>query len=214
MNKIAMLSKLQQEKLVAVIRGKNEEQVLKTVEAVHKGGINFLEITFTIPRAQEIIAKLTDAYAGDEDIVIGAGTCLDIVSARLAISAGAQFVVCPHFNREIVMLCNQYCIPVFPGATTVKDMLECLSYGAGIIKLFPGDVMGPSAIKAFKGPLPQAEFMPTGGVTVDNLHQWLASGAIAVGTGSSLTKGAASNDFDAVTAEAQKFVQAVQSYGK
>ena len=214
MDSTGMLMKLRQEKVVAVIRGKNEEEVLKTVDAVLAGGVNFLEITFTIPNAQNIIAKLAEKYREEEEVVIGAGTCLDIVTARMAISAGAQFVVCPHFDKEIMKLCNSYRLPVFPGATTVTDMLECLKYGAPVIKLFPGDTFGPSAIKAFKGPLPQADFMPTGGVSVENIHQWLDNGAIAVGAGSVLTKGAQTGDFEQVTEVAKKFVEAVKNYGE
>lgn len=213
MDNAELLFKLKQEKVVAVIRGNNEEEVMKTVEAVYAGGIKFLEITFTIPNAQIIIAKLAEKYS-NEDVIIGAGSCLDVVTARMAISAGAKFVVCPHFDKEIMKLCNSYRIPIFPGATTVTDMLECLKYGADVIKLFPGDIFGPSAIKAFKGPLPQADFMPTGGVSLENLHQWLDNGAVAVGTGSVLTKGAQTGDFEQVTAEARKFVDAVKAYGQ
>lgn len=214
MDKTEMLLKLRLEKLVAVIRGKDAEQVLQIVEAVRRGGIHFMEITFTVPRAQDIIATLVQKYAEDEEVVIGAGTCLDAISARLAILAGAKFVVSPHFDADIMMLCNSYRIPVFPGATTAKDMVSCLRYGADIIKLFPGDTLGPSAIKSFKGPLPQADFMPTGGVSVETLYDWLDHGAVAVGTGSSLTRGAASGDYEAVTREAERFVKAVRQYGK
>lgn len=130
----------------------------------------------------------------------------------MAISAGAQFIVCPHLDTEIMKLCNSYRVPCFPGAANVKDMLECLRYGAEVIKLFPGDTFGPKAVKAFKGPLPQADFMPTGGVNAANLTEWLDNGAVAVGTGGSLTKGAAAGDFDAVRLEAEKLVNIVRAY--
>ncbi|RBP67327.1 2-keto-3-deoxy-phosphogluconate aldolase [Alkalibaculum bacchi] len=209
MNKAELMVKLKEEKLVAVIRGSNEEEVIKTVEAVYKGGIKFIELTFTVPNAPKVIESLVSKFKG-EDIVIGAGTCMDLVSARLAILAGAQFVVSPHLDEEIIKLCNSYCIPVFPGATTVKDMVACLSLGASVIKLFPGDIFGPKAIKAFKGPLPQAEFMPTGGVSLDNVREWLDHGAYAVGVGSVLTKGAKTGDFKQVEEDARKFVEAVK----
>ena len=212
MDKTSLLAELKKQKLVAVIRGQNEEEVTKIVDALYRGGIHFMEITYTIPQAEQIIAHLQSSYASCEDIIIGAGTCLDIVAARMAISAGAQFVVSPHLDTEIMKLCNSYRIPCFPGASTVKDALECLRYGAEVIKLFPGDTFGPKAIKALKGPLPQADFMPTGGVNADNLREWLDHGAVAVGTGSSLTKGAASGDFEAVYAEAQKLVSIVHAY--
>ncbi|MEF9920162.1 MAG: bifunctional 2-keto-4-hydroxyglutarate aldolase/2-keto-3-deoxy-6-phosphogluconate aldolase [Erysipelotrichaceae bacterium] len=212
MNKSDLLVKLKDNKIVAVIRGDNEEQVMKIVEAVYRGGIKFMEITFTIPNAEIVIAHLSEKYKNNDDIIIGAGTCLDIVAARMAISSGAKFVVCPHFDKEIMKLCNTYRISCFPGATTVKDMLECLKYGADVIKLFPGDTFGPKAIKSFKGPLPQADFMPTGGVSVANIKEWLANGAISVGTGGSLTKGAATGDYNQVSEEAAKLVGLVKEY--
>ncbi len=214
MLKAEIIMKLKAEKLVAVIRGKGEAEVLKTAAAVVAGGIHFLEITFTIPKAEQIIAKLADSYKENNDVIIGAGTCLDVMTARLAISAGAQFIVSPHFDKEILKLGNSYCIPVLPGAATVREMLDCLKYGAEIIKLFPGDLAGPKAIKSFKGPLPQADFMPTGGVTCENVHEWLENGAIAVGTGSSLTRGVITGDFKSVQLEAEKFVAAVRDYEK
>lgn len=212
MNKFELMLKLKKQKIVAVIRGDNEDQVTKIVEAVYQGGIKFMEITFTIPRAEQIIASLNEKYKTNEDIVVGAGTCLDIVSARMAISSGAKFVVCPHLNTEIMKLCNSYRIPCFPGATTVKDMVDCLQYGAEVIKLFPGDSFHPSAIKSFKGPLPQADFMPTGGVSADNIKDWLRNGAVAVGTGGSLTKGAKNNNYEEIVSEAKKLVSLVNEY--
>lgn len=212
MEKSKLMLRLQEEKIVAVIRGNDGKQVENIVDAVYKGGIRFMEITFTIPNAQIVIAHLAEKYKDNKDIVIGAGTCLDIVSARMAISAGAKFVVSPHFDKEIMMLCNRYCIPCFPGAATVKEMLECLRYGSEVIKLFPGDTFGPKAIKAFHGPLPQAMFMPTGGVSAENIKEWFENGAVAVGTGGSLTKGANTGDFERVTKEARKLVGLVKEY--
>lgn len=212
MDKNLLMMKLRDEKLVAVIRGKSKEEVLKIVEAVYSGGIKFMEITFTVPEADKIISELSHKYKDNDDIVIGAGTCLDAVSARLAILSGAKFVVSPHLDVEIMKLCNSYRIPCFAGATTVKDMVEALKYGAEVIKLFPADTYGPKGIKSFKGPLPQAEFMPTGGVSCDNIKDWLRNGAIAVGTGGSLTKGAETNDFELVKAEAEKLVCKVKEY--
>lgn len=212
MKKSMIMNKLMDEKLVAVVRGKDEEEVVKMVEAIVSGGINLIEITFTIPNAADIIKSLSLKYKGDENVVIGAGTCLDTSTARLAILNGAQFVVSPHFDKEIIKLCNTYGVPILPGATTVRDIVECMKYGAEVIKLFPGDLFGPSSVKSFKGPLPHAEFMPTGGVSAANLREWLDNGAIAVGTGGSLTKGAATNDFDAITQEAKKLVSIVRKF--
>lgn len=212
MKKYELIQKLGQKKLVAVVRGDNQEQVEKTIEAVIEGGINFIEVTFTIPNAAKIIADLAQKYRANKDIVIGAGTCLDVVTARVAILAGAQFVVSPHLDKEISLLCNSYAIPCFSGGSSVKDILDCLRYGADVVKLFPGELSGPKAIKAFKGPLPQAEFMPTGGVSLDNLNEWLDAGAFAVGLGGSLTKGAKTGDYDKVRETAKELVQKVADY--
>lgn len=212
MDKNSLMLKLRNEKLIAVIRGNSKEEVMKIVEAVYSGGIKFMEITFTIPQANVIIGELSEKYKDNNDIIIGAGTCIDSISARIAILAGAKFIVSPHLDVEILKLCNSYKIPCFSGATTVKDMVEALKYGAEVIKLFPADTYGPKGIKSFKGPLPQAEFMPTGGVSCENVKEWLKNGAIAVGTGGNLTKGAATNDFEAVKREAEKLVNVVMEY--
>ncbi|WP_286209193.1 bifunctional 2-keto-4-hydroxyglutarate aldolase/2-keto-3-deoxy-6-phosphogluconate aldolase [Dubosiella newyorkensis] len=212
MGKLETIQTLKAEKLVAVIRGANFEEVNQMVDAIYKGGIHLMEITFTIPQADQVIAKIKEANADKVDMVVGAGTVMDIVSARLAILAGAAFIVCPHFDKEIIKLCNLYQVPCFPGAVSVKEIADALQYGADIIKLFPGELYGPKAIKAFHGPLPQAQFMPTGGVSAENLKDWLDQGAIAVGLGGSLTKGAKTGDFKAVEAEAKKLVEIVRSY--
>nr|WP_304968504.1 bifunctional 2-keto-4-hydroxyglutarate aldolase/2-keto-3-deoxy-6-phosphogluconate aldolase [uncultured Dubosiella sp.] len=212
MGKLETIQTLKKEKLVAVIRGAGFEEVNKMVDAIYKGGIHLMEITFTIPHAEQVIAKIKEANQDKPDMVVGAGTVLDIVSARLAILAGADFVVCPHFDKDIMKLCNLYQIPCFPGAVTVKEIADALQYGADIIKLFPGELYGAKAIKAFHGPLPQAQFMPTGGVSADNLKDWLDQGAVAVGLGGSLTKGAKTGDFDAVTNEAKKLVEIIAGY--
>lgn len=212
MSKTSIIEQFKREKLVAVVRGESEEQVSKTVDAIIDGGIHIIEITYTIPDASTIIANLVKKYEDDENVIIGAGTCLDPITARDAILHGAKFVVSPHFDKEIMKIANLYAVPVMPGATTVVDMVECMKYGASIIKLFPGDNFGPSSIKSFKGPLPQAEFMPTGGVSAENLKDWLENGVISVGTGGSLTGGAKTGDYHKVTSEAQKLVSIVRDF--
>lgn len=215
MDKIEIIQKLGKEKLVAVIRAESTEQGLKVVEAVKNGGIKFLEVTLTVPGAIDIIKELTTRYQ-DEDVIIGAGTVLDSETARMAILAGAQFVVSPCLDLELVRLCNRYRIPVLPGAQTIKEIIVGLEVGADVIKVFPGDAYapGPGIIKSFKGPIPQGLFMPTGGVSLANIKDWLEAGAYAVGTGSSLTAGAKTGNYEAVTEEAKKFVKEVQSYGQ
>ena len=142
-------------------------------------------------------------------MIIGAGTVLDAITARIAILEGAQFIVSPAFDAETIKLCHRYQIAVMPGTTTLSGVIEAMEAGADIIKIFPGELAGPAMIRAIHGPLPQAVLMPTGGVTPDNAGAWLNAGCIAVGAGGSLTKGADNNDFAAVTEQAKKFVQAI-----
>ncbi|WP_406543457.1 bifunctional 4-hydroxy-2-oxoglutarate aldolase/2-dehydro-3-deoxy-phosphogluconate aldolase [Clostridium ljungdahlii] len=209
MNRVRTIMKLAQQGVVAVIRADSKEQGLKIVDAVKKGGIKMLEITMTVPGAIDIIKELAEHYK-NEDVVIGAGTVLDAETARACILAGAKYIVSPSFNADVIKLCNRYRILVMPGAMTVKEAVEGLEAGAEIIKIFPGSVFGPQIIKAFKGPIPQGNFMPTGGVNLGNVKEWIKSGAIAVGTGGDLTKGTKTGDYELVTETAKKFVQAVK----
>jgi len=198
------------EGVVAVIRAESKEQGLKIVEAVKQGGIKSLEVTMTVPGAVDIIKELTEHYK-NEDVIIGAGTVLDPETARACILAGAKYIVSPSINPETIKLCNRYRIPVMPGVMTVREAVEAMELGAEIIKVFPGNVFGPEIIKSFKGPIPQGNFMPTGGVNLSNIKDWIKAGAVAVGTGGDLTKGAKTGDFAQVTETAKAFVDAVKS---
>jgi len=210
MDKLDIIAKLKEEKVVAVVRAESKEQGEKIIDSIVKGGINFIEITMTVPGAVDIIKELSEKYKSNPDVVIGAGTVLDPETARMVILAGAKYVVSPSFNPETVKMCNRYRVPVMPGIMTVKEAVEALELGVDILKVFPGNAFGPSIIKAFKGPLPQACFMPTGGVSVENAHEWIKNGAIAVGTGSNLTAGAKTGDYESITKIASDFVNAVK----
>lgn len=214
MDKIQVITKLKEEKLVAVVRAESKEQGEKIIDAIVKGGINFIEITMTVPGAIDIIKELTKKYENNKEIVIGAGTVLDPETARMAILAGAKYIVSPSLNADTIKMCNRYRIAVMPGIMTVKEAVEALELGVDVLKVFPGNAFGPSIIKAFKGPLPQANFMPTGGVAIDNVDKWLASGAVALGTGSNLTVGAKTGDYELITKTAKEFVEAVKKYSK
>ncbi len=216
MKKEQVLSKMKKDCLVAVVRAKSLEQGEKVVDAIIAGGINFIEITMTMDEGNpiEFIAKMSEKYSANEDVVIGAGTVLDPETARAAILAGANYVVSPGLNVETIKLCNRYRVPMLPGVMTPTEAITALECGCDIIKIFPGNIMGPAAISSFKGPLPQGDFMPSGGVDVDNVDKWIKAGAYAVGTGSSLTKGANTGDFAAVTAKAKEFVEAVAAARK
>lgn len=208
MQRIKIIQKLADEGIVAVIRAESKEQGLKIVEAVKQGGIKMLEVTMTVPGAVDIIKELTEHYK-NEDVVIGAGTVLDPETARACILAGARYVVSPSLNLDTIKLCNRYRVPVMPGIMNVRDAIEALEAGAEILKVFPGSAFGPEIIGAFKGPIPQGNFMPTGGVNLNNIKDWIKAGSIAVGTGGDLTKGAKTGDYALVTETARKFVEAV-----
>lgn len=211
MDKIEILSRLKKEKIVAVVRAENKEQGEKIIDSIVKGGINFIEITMTVPGAIDIIKELSIKYETNPDVVIGAGTVLDPETARMTILAGAKYVVSPSLNPETIKMCNRYRVPVIPGIMTVKEAVEALELGVDVLKVFPGNAFGPSIIKALKGPLPQAQFMPTGGVSVENTAEWIKNGAIAIGTGSNLTAGAKTGNYEEITKIAKEFVQAVKN---
>ena len=209
MKKEEVILNMKKECLVAVVRAENKEQGEKIIDAIIAGGINFIEITMTVPGAVDIIKAMCEKYASNKNVVIGAGTVLDPETARAVILAGAQYVVSPGLNPATITLCNRYRIPMLPGVLTPTEAIQALELGCDVIKIFPGNLVGPSAISSFKGPLPQGEFMPSGGVDVPNVADWIKAGACAVGTGSSLTKGASTGNYQAITAKAQEFVTAV-----
>ena len=165
--KLTTLKKITDVGVVAVVRAESAEQAIKIAEACREGGIPAIEITFTVPYADEVIRELSKAYKNGE-MIVGAGTVLDSETARVAILAGAQYIVSPCLDEETIKLCNRYQIPVMPGCVTIKEMVTAMELGADIIKVFPGELVGSSYIKAVKGPLPQAPLMPTGGVSLEN----------------------------------------------
>lgn len=211
MKKEQVLARLKEDCLVAVVRAKNLEQGEKVIDSIVAGGINFIEICMTVDEGSpiDLIANMVEKYKDNDKVVIGAGTVLDPETARMAIMAGANYVVSPGLNLETIKMCNRYRVPMLPGVMTQTEAIAAMDAGCDVIKIFPGNIVGPAAISSFKGPLPQGEFMPSGGVDVDNVDKWIKAGAYAVGTGSSLTKGAKTGDFAAVTAKAKEFVDAV-----
>ena len=209
MRREEVLRKIKEAGVVAVVRGDSKEQGLKIVEAAIKGGIKVMELTMTVPNPVEFLREVAEKYR-DTDIIVGAGTVLDAETARACILAGAEFIVSPSLDIDTLKLCNRYKVCVMPGVMTVKDAITAMEYGVDVVKIFPANLYGPSVIKSFKGPLPQGDFMPTGGVTVENLHEWFEAGAV-VGTGGSLTKGAKTGDYDAVEKEAKRFIDAYKA---
>jgi len=205
MDKVARLTKLQKSGVIAVVRGASKEEAFKASQAIIEGGITGIELTFTVPEAAAVIAELTETYRDQHDVVIGAGTVLDAVTARLAIMAGAEYVVSPTFDQATAEMCNLYQVPYLPGCMTISEMKEALKAGADIIKLFPGSAYGPSIISAFKAPLPQLNIMPTGGVSLANMAEWFDAGVVAVGVGGNLLAPAVTGDFAAVTEVAKQY---------
>lgn len=208
MLKIEVLSKIISSGLVAVIRAENSEQAARIAEASASGGVAALEITFTVPGAAGVIEHL--AKKRSTDILLGAGTVLDPETARVAILAGAQFVVSPALNPETARLCNRYQVPYMPGAATIGEVIAAMECGADIVKVFPGEILGPAFVKAVKGPLPQAQLMPTGGVSLENVPQWIQAGSVAIGVGGNLTAGAKTGDYDSITHIARQFVEKIK----
>ena len=196
--------------LVAVVRATSGEQAIRISEACIEGGVVAVELTFTVPFAHEIINTLAKRYQSGE-VIIGAGTVLDPETARIAMLSGAQYIVSPHFNPDTMKLCNRYRVPVMPGVVTPREAIEALEAGADILKVFPGELFGPKAIKALKGPIPQGRYMPTGGVSVDNVGEWIKAGAVAVGAGSSLTAGAKTGEYEKITSTARVFLENIRA---
>lgn len=206
--KLDILQRLTSTGLVAVVRAENAEQAIRISEATLAGGCPAIEVTFTVPGAHKVIEALAERYKPSE-LILGAGTVLDPETARIAILSGATYVVSPSLNVDTVRLCNRYQVPIMPGAMSIRDVIEAMEVGADIIKLFPGEAFGPGFIKSIKGPLPQAPLMPTGGVDVGNVHEWIKAGAVAVGAGSSLIGGAKTGDYASITRIAQEFIEKI-----
>ncbi len=213
MKKTEILEMLVESGVVAVIRAENQDQATQIAEACALGSVAALEITFTVPGAKEVIEHL--ARKASHQILLGAGTVLDPETARIAILAGAQFIVSPALNPETARLCNRYQVPYLPGAATIREVIEAMECGADIVKIFPGEILGPAFVKAVKAPLPQAQLMPTGGVDLDNVADWIKAGACAVGVGGNLTAGAKTGDYASITNLALQFVARIkQARGK
>jgi 2-dehydro-3-deoxyphosphogluconate aldolase/(4S)-4-hydroxy-2-oxoglutarate aldolase len=209
MDKEIVLTKIAECGLVAVVRAESSQQAIKITEACVAAGVAGIEITYTVPGATEVIKDCAQNFNNGE-IIIGAGTVLDPETARAAILAGAQYIVSPSLNVETVKLCNRYRVPVMPGAMTVKEVVEAMETGADIVKVFPGELFGPRFIKAVKGPIPHAKLMPTGGVGLDNVHEWIKAGAVAVGVGGKLTGGAKKGDYASITGIAKEFIAKIK----
>ncbi|MEK5233800.1 bifunctional 2-keto-4-hydroxyglutarate aldolase/2-keto-3-deoxy-6-phosphogluconate aldolase [Lysinibacillus sp. FSL K6-0232] len=202
MQKIEILKALSAAKVVAVVRGNSPEEAIEISKGAIEGGIQAIELTYTTPFIEDTFKALRNS-----DALIGAGTVLDAETARHAILNGAKFVVSPSYNADIALICNRYSIPYLPGCMTIKEMVTALEGGSDIIKLFPASQFEPSFIKSVKGPLPNVTIMPTGGVGLANMGEWLEAGAVAVGVGSDLNKAYAKDGYAGVVERAKAYIE-------
>ncbi|MGM0898289.1 MAG: bifunctional 2-keto-4-hydroxyglutarate aldolase/2-keto-3-deoxy-6-phosphogluconate aldolase [Bacillota bacterium] len=205
MLKHKILASITDTKVVAVIRGSSAEEAVELSKAALEGGIRAIELTYTTPQVQKAFEALQDV-----DVLLGAGSVLDAETARHAILSGAKFIVSPHFDETIAPVCNRYGIPYLPGCMTIREMVKALEAGCEVIKLFPANNFTPSFIKSVNGPLPHVRIMPTGGINLDNIQDWLAAGAVAAGIGSDLNKAYAAGGYTAAVELSRKYVEKIE----
>ncbi|KTT79931.1 2-dehydro-3-deoxyphosphogluconate aldolase [Mammaliicoccus sciuri] len=178
------LQTIQETKLIAILRNAKPNDILPIVETLYKAGIRAIEVTMNSPKALESIELISNEMKGK--VVVGAGTVLDAESARLAILSGATFILSPTVDKETIRMSKKYGAVSIPGAMTPTEILEAYEYGGDIIKVFPTTSLGPEYIKDLQGPLPHIPLLPTGGVSIDNVTDFIKVGAVGVGLGSAL----------------------------
>lgn len=197
--------------IIAVIRAQNADEAVKIARAVCEGGIVPIEITLTVPDAFAVMEEVRRSLG--QRILLGAGTVLDAEGARRAIRAGAEFLVSPMLNPDMIRLCRKNGKVAIPGAFTPTEIVTAWKGGADIVKIFPASVGGPELIKDLRGPFPQIKFLPTGGVTLDNAGQFIKAGAVAVAVGGNIIdkKAVSLGKFDVITENSRKFLEAVKN---
>lgn len=187
MQKNEIVSKIAKTKVMAVVRINSLERGCEIVEGCLAGGVDVMEVSYTSPEASDYIKQLSEKYP---DMLVGAGTVLDSETARMAITAGAKFIIAPNFSKDVALLCNRYQIPYCPGCTSYSEMVTGLEYGASFIKCFPiSNFYGPEMAKVLKTPLPFMPILVSGGINLNNIEEWLKNGADCLAIGSLLTKG-------------------------
>jgi 2-dehydro-3-deoxyphosphogluconate aldolase / (4S)-4-hydroxy-2-oxoglutarate aldolase len=212
MSGLKSLQRVLDHKIVAVIRADNGELLVDVAESLLAGGVEVMEVTFTVPRATRVLEKVADRIGSR--ILLGAGTVLDTETCRAALLAGAEFIVSPAVNVEVIELCKRYSKPVMPGALTPTEVVTAWQAGADIVKIFPSEITGPKYLKALHGPLPHVRLMPTGGVNLETATEFLRCGACALGVGSSLVdpKVVAAGDLKKIESLARQYVQIVKDF--
>ena len=209
LKKYDVLKKVYEEKIVGIIRVDSFEKAEKSFDALYEGGLSVVELTFTIPYAHTVLEQVTKKYKGK--MLIGAGTILDTETARLAILSGAEFLVTPTLNIEVIKLANRYGIPCMTGVNTPTEALTALEAGVDVVKLFPATNFKPSTIKDLKGPLPNIAVMPTGGISKANIKEWINAGAFACGVGGELMAGVKTGDYELITKTAKEFIEIIKA---
>lgn len=212
MSREATVQKIADTGIVAVIRADNGEQLADVTEALVAGGVTAIEVTFTVPKAHKVLEYVADRF-GDQ-IQLGAGTVLDAETARIAILAGAEFIVSPIVDLPTIEISHRYDKAMMPGALTPTEVVRAWQAGADVVKIFPSDLTGPSYLKSLKGPLPQVRMMPTGGVNLDTAETFLKAGACALGVGGSLVEKSAlaSGNMDRIRDLAGQYVEIVRQF--
>ena len=213
-DKKVVLQRIKESGLLAVIRGPSKALTVQTVEALIAGGVIGIEITYSTPEAEAVVASLDQKY-GDA-ILLGMGTLTRPEQAVTAKSAGAKFLVSPICESDLVKAMVDSGLVSMAGALTPTEIYLAHGLGIDVVKVFPGSLTGPSYLKAIHGPLPEIELMPTGGVSKENIHEWFAAGAFAVGAGSALCPKnlVLEGKFDEITKRAEDFMAVVKSSRK
>lgn len=194
--------------LVAIIRGTKKQELLPLVDALREGGVQAVEVTCNTPGALEMTGELRVRFG--KELLVGAGTVLDQETARLAILAGAQFLISPHLSKEVVEAGNLYGTPVIPGVMTPTEIARALKWGAPVVKVFPAAALGTGYFAGISGSLPQARLMAVGGVSLANAGDFLRAGAIALGVGGDLVRAAREGGYRDVTAKAREYLRIIQ----
>src|SRR5436190_7819149 len=210
MSKETQLRQILEAGIVAVVRSPDSQQLVEVARALADGGVSVVEITMSVPDALDVLRQVRKAL-GDR-VLLGAGTVLDPETARAVLLAGAEYVVAPTVNLEVIRLCQRYDKLVMPGAFTPTEILSAWEAGADIVKVFPAGVVGPAVFKALRGPLPQIRLMPTGGVDLNTAADFLKAGACCLGVGGQLVepKAVAERNFDRIRELARQYVSIVK----
>jgi 2-dehydro-3-deoxyphosphogluconate aldolase/(4S)-4-hydroxy-2-oxoglutarate aldolase len=210
MSKQSDLSRVLDAGIVAVVRSPDSSQLVEVCRALADGGVHVVEITMTVPDALDVVRAVRKAL-GDR-VLLGAGTILDPETGRAALLAGAEYLVAPTLNLDVIRLCARYDKLVMPGCFTPTEILTAWEAGADIIKVFPADVVGPAFFRAMRGPLPQIRLMPTGGVDLNTAADFLRAGACCLGVGGQLVepKAVAARDFERIRRLAAEYVSIVK----